>query len=355
MNQAETQFNLQLFAEESEGGQVETQPQEDFDASKLRDMSQEDQIGYLAQHGFMGDEDAQEEGAEPKTEEGKAEPVQAEEKPQTEEAKPETTEEPTFEIQYNGQKVKVKQSELINLAQQGFDYTKKTQQLAEQRRQYEALIAAAQVQKETKQQETKPQENRLQAEYNAAVSQAEKLLGIQPGEFNQFDPQHNFALQQVIMTGAVQRDHAQRQYEEIAREVQAFWAEEQKNPAVAQDVNEHFDEYLLKIGMSSPEGAAKAQQLAYAKDRFLREQATPEDLVVLKEHWNYVKGELAKAKQPATPTPVPKPPVNPPKTEAPGSSDTKENPKVLDRKQLRALSSDPDQQIAYLKTLGIFS
>lgn len=350
MNQAETQFNLQLFAEGEtveDSGQAAEQPQDDFEASKLRGMSQEDQIGYLSKHGFMGDEE------EPKEEEGKAEPVQAEQ-PQTEEVKQEPAEEPTFEIQYNGQKMKVKQSELINLAQQGFDYTKKTQQLADQRRQYEALIAAAQVQKATQPQETKPKENRLQAEYQAAVSQAEQLLGIQPGEFNQFDPQHSFALQQIIMAGAVQRDHAQRQYEAVAREVQAFWAEEKKDPAAMQEVGDHFDEYLLKLGMSSPEGAAKAQGLAYAKERYLREQATPEDLAALKEHWNYVKTELAKAKQ-AIPTPVPKPPVNPPKTETPGASNTKETPKVLDRQQLRALSSDPDQQIAYLKTLGIFS
>ena len=46
----------------------------------------------------------------------------------------ETEEEPTEEIVWNGETKVVSKSELKSLAQQGFDYTQKTQQLAEERR-----------------------------------------------------------------------------------------------------------------------------------------------------------------------------------------------------------------------------
>lgn len=48
-----------------------------------------------------------------------------------------------FEIVHNGQQHKLTRAETIKLAQQGFDYTSKTQALAEQRKQIETVLARA--------------------------------------------------------------------------------------------------------------------------------------------------------------------------------------------------------------------
>lgn len=84
---------------------------------------------------MLGDEEAPEEG-------------QAEELPETEEAEEseavvedeevEESDEPVFHVKMAGEDREITQSELIKLAQQGADYTKKSQQVAEARKQVEA-------------------------------------------------------------------------------------------------------------------------------------------------------------------------------------------------------------------------
>ncbi len=59
-------------------------------------------------------------------------------------AAPETEqEEPTEEITWNGETKRMTRAELRELAQQGFDYTQKTQSLAEQRKAFEAQVQQA--------------------------------------------------------------------------------------------------------------------------------------------------------------------------------------------------------------------
>lgn len=61
-----------------------------------------------------------------------------------EESEPEEAPEPLEEINWNGEVKKLTKTELKELAQKGFDYTQKTQQLAEQRHQFEAQAKAIQ-------------------------------------------------------------------------------------------------------------------------------------------------------------------------------------------------------------------
>jgi hypothetical protein len=90
-----------------------------------------------------------------------------------------------------------------------------------------------------------------------------------------------------------------------------------------------------------------------AYSRFNAGNPTKQDCAVLKEHWSYVKGQLAKAQ---TPPPVPqKPPIVPPKTEAPGVGRSANTGGVMDVRKLRSLANDPDRQMAYMKSLGIFN
>lgn len=365
MNQALEQFiwDLQVFAEgeaaettgETAGQEAEVATETDNTPQEAQpetpqetpqetpksyaEMSQDEQLDFIKQN-FLDEKP-------PKKEEPKEETVQADAQ-QTEQ----TTAEPTFEVTIDGEKKQVTQSELINGYQRQADYTRKTQALADERRQVEALMAAIQVrqQEQAPNEQGKPKTNPLDDEMQAAVARAERDLGIKPGEFNQFDPRHNFALQRAIADAHLYQMTLQREQQQVQAEVQAFAQEVQKDP-MAKQISDSFRQYILKMGMESPENGLKAQAVAMAMARYDNGQMTLADTKLLKEHWNYVKGELTKAQKPAA---TQKPVVQPPKTETPGARSSSNAPHVLDKNKLRSLSRDPDGQLNYLKSLGIF-
>lgn len=80
------------------------------------------------------EESEQPEEVEAAGEEGGQSPESEEDEDPEEEA-----EEPAFTIKHDGKEVTLKQSEVLELAQQGFDYTKKTMALAEERKAIEPL------------------------------------------------------------------------------------------------------------------------------------------------------------------------------------------------------------------------
>jgi hypothetical protein len=252
-----------------------------------------------------------------------------------------------------GEKKQVTQSELIKLAQMGEDYTRKTQALADQRRQFEAQVQQFQQRQQPQQQQ--PQVNpteRMNAQYREAVGAACRSMGIKPEEFNQFDPVHAFALQNVIVQANMQVGRQVSERQAVENEVREFMGQIQNDP-MTKDVNEHFTEYILRRGLESKQGAEIAGNVAMAYQRFNDGTATRQDCKVLKEHWAYVKGQLAKAQTP--PPAPPKPQVQPPKTEAPGVGRSARQGGVMDVRKLRSLANDPDRQMAYMKSLGIFN
>lgn len=109
--------------------------------------SQPVELDALAQMEALldGPDDGQPEDEEERDEESTEEPEESTEEETTEE-KPEAAKEPaeeTEELTWNGETKQVTKTELKELAQKGFDYTQKTQQLAEERRQAEAQIKVA--------------------------------------------------------------------------------------------------------------------------------------------------------------------------------------------------------------------
>lgn len=85
-----------------------------------------------------------EEEVEEVTEEPQAETEETTEETQEETEETEETPEELEEITWEGETKKIPKTELKELAQKGFDYTQKTQQLAEARRQFEAQAQAVQ-------------------------------------------------------------------------------------------------------------------------------------------------------------------------------------------------------------------
>ncbi len=358
MNQAEKQFNfdLQIFADDvpettsTDTAEVtqepETTPAQDSPQEPekhISEMTDDEQTEYIKRH-FLDDEPK-----EPPKQEPKEEPAQV---PQQAAEPQAPAQEPTFEITVQGEKKQVTQSELIKLAQMGEDYTKKCQTLADQRRQFEAQVQQFQ---QRQQQPQQPQVNpteRMNAQYREAVGAACRSMGIKPEEFNQFDPVHAFALQNVIVQANMQVGRQVSERQAVENEVREFMGQIQNDP-MTKDVNEHFTEFILRRGLESKQGAEIAGNVAMAYQRFNDGTATRQDCKVLKEHWAYVKDQLAKAQTP--PPAPPKPQVQPPKTEAPGVGHSARQGGVMDVHKLRSLANDPDRQMQYMKSLGIFN
>lgn len=236
--------------------------------------------------------------------------------------------------------------------------TRKTQALAQQRREFEAQVnqyrqmmaQQPQQRQQPQQPQVSPQE-RLQADYRQAVDIAARNLGIKPEDFNSFDPVHAFALQNVIVQANMQVGRQMTEQQAVRATVQEFGEEIKRDPLTPK-ISEVYEEWILRRGLESKEGAAAAQAVAMAYSRFNAGNPTQQDCKALKEHWNYVKQKLTQPTPQAAPA---KPVVTPPKTEAPGVGRSAGAGSVLDKNKLRALASDPDRQMAYMKSLGIFN
>ena len=333
--------------------QTETQGAEDtaskednaLDYSKLGQMSQQEQLAALSKAGIFGDGDKPAEKPQDTTQQTET-PEHKDDAGQGTD-QPTETSEPEYEVVVDGQKVKVKQSELLAGYQRQADYTRKTQELAEQRRQADAMMAALKVHQQTApaSQEDKP-ENTVKNEYEQTVAQAEKDMGIKPGEYNQFDPAHNYALQKVIARENTQK--AER--ESVDREIAEF-AAQAKNDPLTKQIDANFNVYLFKMAQESPEQANRAMQIMQASNRLQNKQATKADTKLLREHWEYVKKALSTpATPPATATTPAPPKPEPPKTETPGQVQAQHS--TFDPHKLRGMNTQ--QQMAALKKAGFF-
>ena len=140
MDQAKEQsFDLQLFADEA-GAETATEPQETtetsetetqgaesdtsddtaLDYSKLGRMSQDEQFAALKSAGVFGDGKPADKPQEPPQQ---AETTEQEETDGQAEKAPQTETEPEYEVTVDGEKVKVKQSELLSGYQRQADLT----------------------------------------------------------------------------------------------------------------------------------------------------------------------------------------------------------------------------------------
>ena len=363
MNQAKEQFifDLQLFNDEAAPA-AEATPQETpttetsaepqsapattvknspVDYAELgKAKHPEDQLAFLKEHGFIGTDDPKPPKPEPQTSEPAVTNGQATEQPQV-------ADEPLIEIKVNGEIKKVKQSELVEMAQKGADYTRKTQELADQRRQLDISLQKQQSGAVPPQPAAAKPADKAAQEYKAAIAETERNLGLEPGGFNQFDAVHAFELQKVTL----EHNNQQIARQQVGARVQTFVQQAQQDP-MSQQVDENFDTYLYKMGAEGADGAKKANAVMEAKQRFFGGSATAKDLDLLESHWNYVKTALSTPAAPTKPVPVPqvKPTVEPPRTESPGNgiAPTKEK---IDYKSLGHLKQS--DQLATLRKAGL--
>lgn len=169
-----------------------------------------------------GAENEEQDGADENEEEEQELP---EEEEQEEEEEGEQ-EEPTVTLKHDGKEVTLKQSEVVELAQKGFDYTNKTMAVAEQRKAVEAEQAkAAEVRAEVEQARTETV-NRLEAYTKFMESQ---VGSPPPITLAQQDAASYLAQKELYESrrGQLQQAYAeiQRLQDESARQRQAEIAE----------------------------------------------------------------------------------------------------------------------------------
>lgn len=148
--------------------------------------------------------------AETKTEEAKPEKEAPKEEVKAEEAKPEEEQpepEPRrFKLKYKGEELEKDESEVLTLAQQGFDYTQKTQELAKQR---EELPVRIKTEVEAR---TKAYEQQLETYKQAVLKMADPdVVNADLNKLSMEDPAR--ALQLMV-----KRQHLQQALHGIATE-----------------------------------------------------------------------------------------------------------------------------------------
>jgi hypothetical protein len=116
----------------SREGQGESQPTEGV-------VSLESLASQLDTEEAAPGESESEESEQPEEVEAAGEEGEESSEPEEGEESEEEAEEAAFTIKHDGKEVTLKQSEVLELAQQGFDYTKKTMALAEERKAIEPL------------------------------------------------------------------------------------------------------------------------------------------------------------------------------------------------------------------------
>lgn len=203
-----------------------------------------------------GQNEAEQESEEIEEGESNEEEVEASEELESEDEDEEQESEPTYRIKMAGEEREITQRELIKLAQQGADYTKKSQQVSEQRK---ALEAESNAINEAKQ---------LRNEYAQRLEAMQQMLQAQQPEDDLDYLQENDPIGYAVKVADMTRREKQMQainYERqrIAQQQQAEVSEHQRRhvAAEADKVTELIPDY------SDPKkGAALRNELrSYAK------------------------------------------------------------------------------------------
>lgn len=164
---------------------------------------------------------------------------QQEEQPEQEEEEPqqETQEEPKYKVKVDGQEVEVTQEELLRGYMRQSDYTRKTQQLANQRQQIEQLYAQRQVQPQ-------PQPQATPKETDASLNEVAKRLAAQslglnsPEDLSELDFDHITAVVEAKQALINQRNAMMARQRNIDNLEAQLRSEEPKYDEIMSNIND---------------------------------------------------------------------------------------------------------------------
>ncbi len=213
------------------------------------------------------------------------------------------------------------------------DYTRKTQAIAEQRKQAEQV--------RTPQQPEQPRTkviDRLFQERAQDMQQVEKILNEgntgDKIEFNEWDPNHSYLMKRV----SDYRVYNEQQQNSLISKSQSLIKTEQADPEFPVIMKEAEKE-IVRLAGSSTDGFNMANQIVQANNRLGTPYATQEDIELIKEFWNNTKTKFKTNKEkPVTKVAPVKPPVAIEQTGPSAPTDAK--PKRFNPKSAAKMSKD---------------
>lgn len=258
--------------------------------------------------------------------EAKEEVTEDQTEEQTEEATPEVEEPEKYTIKWQGEEKEVTQDELIELAQKGFDYTKKTQDLSIERDNLAPYVGLA---------------NQIKARPELAQKIAELLTGTQQTEQPPSDPVDELKYEMKREAEQIADQKIKTAIEPLAQlqRINAVKAEVQRDP----DYTKVQAEMLNLIKSQPP---ALQEQLA---------RRLNEDIPTYLETFQFLKKKLAtETKKPQavkkeTKTPI----LEAGGVESPQMADNKAKTERISKMKAKALrSGDPSEIASWLTESG---
>ena len=189
-----------------------------------------------------------------------------------EEPEPVETQEALEEIQWNGETKHLTKSELKELAQKGFDYTQKTQQLAEQRQHFEAQAKALQQSLALQNQQIE-----VVAQVKAIDGQLAQFNGVNWHQLAENDPVGYLKANQTFRDLKEAREAAVSSFHEQARALQEN---------ATQSMLQTLQQEAKKLSDTIPEfKGAKAQETQQKIKSYLADIGfTPEEISGVTDH-----------------------------------------------------------------------
>lgn len=213
----------------------------------------------------------EEQEAEPATEEQEADPPDEGEEQET---KDEPEPERVLKIKHDGVEIEKPESEVIALAQQGFDYTQKTQKLAEERKYVETMTSTIREQEKAFQQQVEIQAALIQeiAAVTALDNQVNQYQNLDWAKLSDSDPVEAQKLFFAYNQLQVQRNQAiaalNNRKQELAKAQSAARAKQLElgQQVLARDIPGWNDEIGKEIAATGREYGFTAEELSNLTD-----------------------------------------------------------------------------------------
>lgn len=315
-------LNLQLFADE---GTTSTEDTTQSVGNEFAQASWEEKAQMLRDYNNQSEQPAEEEKEEHE------EPADTEEVEQSETDSTETeqVEEPKFKIKVAGEEKELPISELIKLAQQGEDYTKKTQAVSQERRELDEMKAKL----EMLTAQTAPKVDPLIEANREVEAFRQNFLQVTGQEFNEYDISHQAIFLDYKQQGAYQKQ-AQQQIQQATNHVRQ---QIQADPSLLQD----FDTAMYGL-LATETGRSEFNKVYEAKSRVLHGNPTVDDLQLVDQF--YIKAKSVKQVT-TKPKVMPQTKQTPPKVERAGTSVNEDNKPAFNKKAFAGGSLDDQKSM----------
>lgn len=325
MKQAEKHFilNLQLFADE---GTTSTEDTTQNIGNEFAQASWEEKAQMLRDFNNQSEQPAEEE----KEEQEESAETEEVEQSETDSTEPEQqADEPKFKIKVAGEEKELPISELIKLAQQGEDYTKKTQAVSQERKELDEMKAKL----EMLTAQTAPKIDPLIEANREVEAFRQNFLQVTGQEFNEYDISHQAIFLDYKQQGAYHKQ-AQQQIQQATNHVRQ---QIQADHSLLQD----FDTAMYGL-LATETGRSEFNKVYEAKSRVLHGNPTVDDLQLVDQF--YIKAKSVKQVT-TKPKVMPQTKQTPPKVERAGVSVNEDSKPAFNKKAFAGGSLDEQKSM----------